>query len=109
MKQKFSILILLLGLLFLSACNGAQNSNQLIVSGFVSAREMRVAPEIGGAVAEVLVKEGENVTAGQTLFRMKEDVAQAQLAQAEAGVEAAQAAVAAAEAQFAAAQVQYAA
>ncbi len=63
----------------------------LVVSGFVEADQVRVGSRVGGRVTEVLVSEGQRVTAGQTLFRIDPfdlrqqlAAAQAELARAEA-------------------------
>jgi len=63
----------------------------LAASGTVEAVEVVVASEISGRVVEVLVGEGERVTAGQVLIRLDDSLAQAQIEQAEAALAAARA------------------
>lgn len=103
----------LLGLLLfiLSACaalpgQGAENG-RLTASGTISAREVSVSPELGGKVVEVLVIEGDAVESGSPLFRLENNVLQAQREQAAAAVQGAEAALDAAHAQEQSAQVQY--
>ncbi len=63
----------------------------LKATGVVEARTANLAPEIGGRVVEVLVEEGERVTAGQLLVRVDDELLAAQRDQALAGLRAAQA------------------
>lgn len=72
----------------------------LTASGTIEATEITIAPELAGRVVEVLVSEGESVTAGQELIRLDGELLQTQLKQAGA-------ALAAAQAQHAAAQANY--
>src|SRR5690606_16843208 len=67
--------------------------------GRLEATEVDVATRMPGRVVDVLVREGDFVTAGQPVARMQLDSLQAQLAEAQAGRDQAQHAVAAAEAQ----------
>jgi len=55
-------------------------------SGTIETREIRVGSKVGGRVAEVLVREGEEVKAGQGLVRLDVAELRAQLEQAEARV-----------------------
>lgn len=59
------------------------------ISGFIEADEIRVGSRVGGRVAEVLVTEGQEVTAGQTLLRLDPYDLHARLAQAKAQLAAA--------------------
>lgn len=70
-------------------------------NGRIEATEIDVATKLAGRVADILVKEGDFVAAGQPLARMQLDTLQAQLAEAEAGRQQAEHAAAAAEAQVA--------
>ncbi len=60
------------------------------VQGIVDAREYRIASKVTGRLAEVLVAEGEKVTAGQLLARIDSPEVFAKQAQADAAIEAAQ-------------------
>ena len=72
----------------------------LTASGTIEATEITISPELAGRVLEVLVSEGDAVTAGQELIRLDDTLLQTQLKQAGA-------ALAAAQAQHAAAQANY--
>jgi HlyD family secretion protein len=77
---------------------GAANANgSLISSGTVEAVEVRIAPELGGLITEVLVDESDQVDEGQPLLRLDDalllnqsEQSLAGLAQAKAGVEVAE-------------------
>jgi HlyD family secretion protein len=70
-------------------------------NGRIEATEIDVATKMAGRVENILAKEGDFVSAGQTLARMQIDVLQAQRAEAVAGAQQAQHQVAAGEAQVA--------
>jgi len=77
---------------------GQANANSsLSSSGTVEAVEIRMAPEIGGRVVEVLVDEVDQVEEGQPLLRLDDTLLQNQRDQAVAGLAQAEAAVQAAE------------
>lgn len=87
---------------------GAANANaSLSSSGTIEAVEIRIGPEIGGLVAEVLVDEGDSVNEGQSLLRLDDALLQNQRDQAEAVLAQAKAAVAAAELELESAQQAY--
>ncbi len=69
----------------------AASDGELKATGVIEARSAVLAPEVGGRVLEVLVEEGERVTAGQPLVRLDDALLSAQMAQAQAALEAAQA------------------
>ena len=69
-------------------------ANRLVLSGTVEADEIHVGSKVGGRVAAVLVKEGQDVSAGQPLIRFeaydleaKRSEAQASVAQAESNLQ----------------------
>jgi multidrug resistance efflux pump len=66
-------------------------AGDLMASGFIEAEEIDIAPELGGRVAEVLVKEGDDVEAGQLLVQLDGTLLQAQVESAEAALDVAQA------------------
>lgn len=99
----------------------------LQASGRVEATEILIAPETGGRIAQILVQEGQTVTAGDVLLRLQDDLLQAQRTRAlaaqraaetnletarqniriaESGIQAAQARITAAQASLQAAQIQ---
>ncbi len=90
----------------LSAC-GASTNARITASGTLSALEVPIAPEISGRVVEVNVEEGDTVQAGDALFRIDDEMLQAQYEQARSAAEAAEATLQAAQAQLVYAQNQY--
>ncbi len=70
----------------------------LVVSGFIEAEEIAIAPELGGRVIELLVDEGDEVEAGQVLVRLDGTLLEAQIDMAEAALDAAEAGLAQAQA-----------
>lgn len=66
----------------------------LAASGIIEAEEVSVTSETGGRVAEMLADEGDLVGEDQVVIRLDDAFLQAQIAQAEAGLDAAQAAYA---------------
>lgn len=102
-KHSTSITLAFVLALLLSACQGASlngSSNELKASGTISAAEVKVAAQLSGAVAEVMVEEGASVKAGDTLFRLDDTLLQAQYEQASAAVNLAEAGVNTARAQY---------
>lgn len=85
----------------------AAASGALTASGTVEATDVSLAPELSGKVVEVLVSEGDQVNAGDVLFRLDDTLLQAQRKVAAAAVETAKAAAATAESTVATAQAQY--
>ena len=88
------------GLWLFSTQAQAAAPDPLTASGTIEAVQINVASETGGRVTDVLAKEGERVTAGQTLVQLDDTLLQAQIEQA-------QTALAAAQAQHEAAQANY--
>lgn len=111
-NRLLSILVLFsLSAILLSACasipSRAGENGALTASGIISARQVAIAPEIGGKVVEVLVEEGQPVNTGDGLFRLDDALLQAQREQATAAVQVAEAAMSAAQIQQESAQTQY--
>ena len=76
---------------WLSRVNAAAQDSPLEVTGVIEARQVGVAPEIGGQVVAVLVEAGQRVTAGQPLVRLDDSLLSTQREQAEAALRAVQA------------------
>jgi HlyD family secretion protein len=76
---------------------GSVLEEALSASGTVEAVEINVAAETAGRVVEVLVEKGQPVQAGQALFRLDDELLQAQRQRAGAALSSAQAGVAFAE------------
>jgi len=69
----------------------AASDETLEATGNIEARTVNLAPEVGGRVLEVLVEEGESVSAGQPLLRLDDALMTSQREQALASLRAAQA------------------
>jgi len=74
-----------------SRAETASGDTLLEATGVIEARQVSLAPEMGGQVVEVLAEEGQRVTAGQPVVRLDDSQLIAQRAQAEAGLRLAQA------------------
>jgi HlyD family secretion protein len=51
-------------------CRGQADAVQARASGYVEATEVRLAPEVGGRLLEVAVKEGDRIAAGDVIARL---------------------------------------
>ncbi len=102
----FFLALLLVVAFTLSAC-GAASDTAMTASGTLSALEVPIAPELGGRVVEINVKEGDTVRAGDALFRLDDELLQAQYEQVKGAVDAAAATLQAAQAQLVYVQSQY--
>jgi multidrug resistance efflux pump len=71
---------------------GFRKENNLVFYGTIETQDIKVGSKVGGRVQEVLVKEGQEVEAGQPLVRFDIAELQTQLAQAQARVDQQQAA-----------------
>jgi multidrug resistance efflux pump len=93
-KKVIPILILLAVLVsagwYFTSGRAAEDTGPVSASGTIEATQVEVSPELGGRVAEVLVREGEPVQAGRPLVRFDTALLQAQLEQAQASLELAQ-------------------
>ncbi len=69
-----------------AACGGPGSENRISASGTIEAREVNVAPKVGGQVEAILVEEGARVKPGDVLARVEHTGLDIQLRQAEAGV-----------------------
>ena len=76
-----------------TACNSMapENKPAIEASGIIEAADILIAPQTGGVVAEIFVDEGDQVQAGDKLFRIENDLLDAQIRQAQAAVDAARA------------------
>ena len=112
MKSKLIKITLILTLLIipLSGCDLLQQDTaetQITASGTISADKIVISPQVGGTLQEIFIKEGDQVSTGQELFRIDDEILQAQYDQAKAAVDQADAGVQAAQSQLEAARVQY--
>jgi len=110
-KYRYWPMALVLALSFiLSACGNianVNNSSELEASGTFSARTVDISPQIGGELLSIHVEEGQQVEAGDELFRLDDQLLKVQYDQATAAVHVAEAALNAARSGLESAQVQY--
>ncbi len=109
-RSVISILLSIILLALFNACgevNSNGNGDALSASGTIAAKDINVAPEIGGKVIEVLVEEGAIVSVGDVLLRVDDELLVAQYTQVATSVDAARATVDAAKAQLASAEIQH--
>ena len=62
--------ILIVLCLALAACNEKPPANEIRASGHVEATDVRLAPEVGGRIVLLSVKEGDRVEAGAVILRL---------------------------------------
>lgn len=100
MKTKTLLIILILSLItiFLSGCDSlttdlsANNEGKSIqASGVIEAEQIALASELSGRIAEIFVKEGDKVSAGDLVLTLEDDLLLTQKAQVQAQYDAAQA------------------
>jgi multidrug resistance efflux pump len=100
-KRILFILVLCLALIGLVSCDavsGTQDEGLVEASGVVEAVEVSVSPEVSGKVIEVFVAEGDEVSVGDEIMLIENEILEAQYDQVSAGYDAAQAALETAEA-----------
>ncbi len=109
LKSISLVLVLLLALAAsgCSALTGTPTAAALQASGVIEAAQTSLAAELGGRVAEVMVKEGDAVKSGDVLLRLDDTLLQAQRQAAAAAVDAANAGLRTAQVGLDAAQAQY--
>lgn len=112
--MKKSVLLICLvaaaGLLALTGCEILDRTpevSQLSASGTITTRVVQVGPEIGGRLLEVMVDKGAAVKQGDLLFKLDDQILQAQLSQADAAVKVAQSNLDIARQKLASAESQY--
>lgn len=92
----FALLALLL--ITLMACSDdattTNTDGPIEASGLIEGQEITIAPAVGGTIAEMWVREGDRVRAGDVLVRLDDTLLQTQLAEAQAAVKTAQASLA---------------
>jgi membrane fusion protein YbhG len=74
MRRVLILLMLVMG----AACKNDEPSNQVRVSGHVEVTEVRLAPEVGGRIVSLDVKEGDRVENGSVILKL--DTRDAELA-----------------------------
>ncbi|MBM2824692.1 MAG: secretion protein HlyD family protein [Dehalococcoidales bacterium] len=88
-----ALAIVLTGVWWLVNSASSETSSDILTSGFIEARNVAVALETGGRIAEIAAEEGDRIEKGITLVRLDASLQQAQLQQAEAAVKVAQSAL----------------
>jgi len=81
--------LLVAGALALAACDASTNDNRIV--GELASDRIELTAEVAEPITEILVAEGESVTAGQVLMRQDASRADARLAEADAALGQAQA------------------
>lgn len=92
--KKWSAVFAVFLLCLLVACSGngvGESGSPLTATGFIEGMEVRIAPEVGGRIAEILVDEGDEVVPGQVLVRLDDALWRTKRLEAEAAVAAAEA------------------
>ncbi len=110
MNRKINMTFLLgLALILVSGCSSLNGEEAAVIeaTGTIAADDIAIASEIGGVVAEVFVKEGDSVEAGDLLLRVDDQLLQAQYDQASSALQTANAAVDVAKSQRDQAEAQY--
>jgi HlyD family secretion protein len=69
--------------------NSPETSTALTGSGTVETTEVNISPEVSGRITEVLVNEGDQVNAGDVLFKLDGSLLEAQRNQAQSNLDAA--------------------
>ena len=107
--RRTHLMINLILLFTISACSVFQPGNATTsqtASGIIADTHGQVAPEISGKVVSINIAEGDSVKAGDVLFRLDDQLLQAQRSQAQAAVDLANSSLKAANAQLQSAQAQ---
>ena len=95
MKRSSLFSILLSSIMLITAgcnvINPQSESSILKASGTVTAQSVLIAPEIGGKLTEITAAKGQTVQQGDLLFKLDDQLLQAQLSQSQAAVQVAQA------------------
>jgi HlyD family secretion protein len=86
------LLILLILAVSIAACSPNDEVDSLTASGTISATSLNISSELGGRIAEIFVSSGDTISVGDVLFKLDDEILQAQYNQAAAGVKSAEAA-----------------
>lgn len=75
-------------IVLLSACtaSGAPSESPITASGFIEGKEVAVAAEMQGLIAEILVSRGDDVEVGEVVVRLDDSALKSQLSEAQAGL-----------------------
>ncbi|HOW52259.1 MAG TPA: efflux RND transporter periplasmic adaptor subunit [bacterium] len=87
MKKIFLFVVFL----FIAACNGKENVNEIVLTGSVESDTVRISPLVAGRLTEMNAVEGMTVKKGAVVARLDTADLELQLKQADTGVRAASA------------------
>jgi HlyD family secretion protein len=95
-KSRLAVVFLVLmvvgsSLWWASGCSANESTAGILTSGFIEAKDVAIAPEVGGRIVEIGAGEGDNIKAGVPLVRLDDTLLKAQQKQAETNVKLAQA------------------
>ena len=79
------------GLWWFTGAESSDSSLDILASGFIEAKEVAIAAEVGGRIIDISVREGDKVAAGSPLVWLDDSLLRAQQQQAAAAIDLAQA------------------
>jgi len=85
------LIVVVGGLGWAFGCDSSQSSTDIFTSGFIEARDVAIALEIGGRIVDIAAREGDRIEAGVPLIKLDDSLLKAQEQQAEANVKLARA------------------
>ena len=88
-----AVAVIIAGVFAIRAIARREGPKDLLGSGIIEADEVRVSAKLGGRLSEVLVREGEEVKAGQVIARLEHEDLDAERQRAAAAVRTAEAAL----------------
>ena len=86
-----ALVVIVVGVLVIRSIAHREGARDILGSGIIETDEVRVSPKIGGRLAEVLVREGDEVKAGQVIARLEHEDIDAERQRAQAAAQAAEA------------------
>ncbi|MBM3472281.1 MAG: HlyD family efflux transporter periplasmic adaptor subunit [Armatimonadetes bacterium] len=88
-----AVVVIVVGAVVIRSIAHRESARDILGSGIIEADEVRVSPKMGGRLAEVLVREGDEAKAGQVIARLEHEDIDAERQRAQAAVDAAEAAL----------------
>jgi len=79
------------GLWWSLGSDSSESSTDILTSGFIEARDVAIALEVGGRIVDIAAREGDRIEAGMSLVKLDDSLLKAQEQQAEANVKLARA------------------
>ena len=92
-RMYFLIILFLVILIISTSCDVLQSNtgDNIEASGVIEASEVVVAPEVSGRIIEIWAKEADQISFGDPLFQIEDELLASQLRQAESALNVAQA------------------